>query len=112
MRAWTWPARWGLAVAERARRELVVAGGRPRRDAIRGRDALTPGELRAAQLAAAGQTNRQIAQALFVTQRTVENHLTSTYAKLRITSRGALAVALATSRSADARQHPRNRAWH
>jgi DNA-binding NarL/FixJ family response regulator len=62
----------GLAVAERARRELVVAGGKPRRDAVRGRDALTPGELRVAQLAAAGQTNRQIAQALFVTQRTVE----------------------------------------
>jgi DNA-binding CsgD family transcriptional regulator/tetratricopeptide (TPR) repeat protein len=93
----------GLAVTERARRELVVAGGRPRRDAVRGRDALTPGELRVAQLAAAGQTNRQIAQALFVTQRTVENHLTSTYAKLRIASRSALAAALATGRSTDAR---------
>jgi DNA-binding CsgD family transcriptional regulator len=93
----------GLAVAGRARRELVVAGGRPRRDATRGRDALTPGELRVGQLAAAGQTNRQIAQALFVTQRTVENHLTSTYAKLRITSRSALAAALTAGRSADAR---------
>ena len=106
MRAWTWPAMGGLAVAERARRELVVAGGRPRRDAIRGRDALTSGELRVAQLAAAGQTSRRIAQALFVSQRIVENHLTSTYAKLRITSRGALAAAPATSCSADARQHP------
>ena len=77
----------GLALADRARRELVVAGGRPRRDAMRGRDALTPSELRVAQLAAGGQTNRQIAQALFVTQRTVENHLTSTYAKLGISSR-------------------------
>jgi DNA-binding NarL/FixJ family response regulator len=93
----------GLTVAERARRELVVAGSRPRRDATRGRDALTPGELRVAQLAATGKTNRQIAQTLFVTQRTVENHLTSTYAKLGITSRGALAAALATGRSADAR---------
>ena len=61
----------GLALSDRARRELVVAGGRPRRDATRGRDALTPGELRVAQLAVAGRTNRQIAQALFVTQRTV-----------------------------------------
>jgi DNA-binding CsgD family transcriptional regulator len=85
----------GLAVAARARRELMVAGGRPRRDATRGRDALTSGELRVAQLAAAGHTNRQIAQALFVTQRTVENHLTSTYAKLGIGSRGVLAAALA-----------------
>jgi len=62
---------------------------------MRGRDALTPSELRVAQLAAAGQTNRQIAQALFVTQRTVETHLTSTYAKLGISSRPSLAAALA-----------------
>jgi len=84
----------GLALCDRARRELVIAGGRPRRDATRGRDALTPGELQVAQLAAAGLTNRQIAQRLFVTQRTVENHLTSSYAKLQITSRGALSDAL------------------
>ena len=83
------------------RRELIVAGGRPRRDATRDRDALTPGELRVAQLAATGQTNRQIAQALFVTQRTVENHLTSTYAKLRISSRSDLAVALQTRHQAE-----------
>ena len=76
----------GLALADRARQELIIAGGRPRRDAIRGRDALTPSELRVAQLAAVGQTNRQIAQALFVTQRTVEIHLTSSYAKLGIGS--------------------------
>jgi len=85
----------GLALADRARRELVAAGSRPRRDAVHGRDALTPSELRVAQLAAGGQTNRQIAQALFVTQRTVENHLTSTYGKLGITSRPELAAALA-----------------
>jgi len=90
----------GLALANRARRELVVAGGRPRRDATRGRDALTPSELRVAQLAAGGQTNRQIAQALFVTQRTVENHLTSTYAKLGISCRPELPTALAGRRPA------------
>jgi DNA-binding CsgD family transcriptional regulator len=56
---------------------------------------LTPSELRVAQLAAAGQTNRQIAQALFVTQRTVESHLTSTYGKLGISSRPELPAALA-----------------
>ena len=75
----------------------MAAGGRPRRDAIRGRDALTPSELRVAELAAAGRTNRQIAQALFVTQRTVENHLTSAYAKLGITARPELAAALTNS---------------
>ena len=84
-----------LALAERAREELVVAGGRPRRNALRGRDALTPGELRVAEMAAEGQTNREIAQALFVTQRTVEVHLTSTYGKLGISSRRELGVALA-----------------
>jgi DNA-binding CsgD family transcriptional regulator len=87
----------GLRLAERARRELVIAGGKPRRDAIRGRDALTPSELRVAELAASGQTNRQIAQALFITQRTVENHLTSTYGKLGIGSRSELAAALTGS---------------
>ena len=87
----------GLRLAERARRELVIAGGKPRRDAVRGRDALTPSELRVAELAAGGQTNRQIAQALFITQRTVENHLTSTYGKLGIGSRSELAAALTGS---------------
>lgn len=87
----------GQAVAERAREELVAAGARPRRDAISGRDALTPSELRVAELAAAGRTNRQIAQALFVTQRTVENHLTSAYDKLGITARPELAGALTDS---------------
>jgi DNA-binding CsgD family transcriptional regulator len=85
----------GLALAGRARQELVAAGGRPRRDAILGRDALTPSELRVAQLAVGGQTNREIAQALFVTQRTVESHLTSTYGKLGISSRPQLSAALA-----------------
>ena len=54
------------ALAARARQELVTAGARPRRDALRGRDALTASELRTAQLAADGRTNREIAQALFV----------------------------------------------
>ena len=87
----------GRAVADRAREELVAAGGRPRRDATHGRDALTPSELRVAELAAASRTNRQIAQTLFVTQRTVENHLTSAYAKLGITARPDLAGALIDS---------------
>jgi DNA-binding CsgD family transcriptional regulator len=85
----------GVTLADQARRELVVAGGRPRRNAVRGCDALTPSQLRVARMAAEGQTNRQIAQALFVTQRTVETHLTSTYSKLGISSRPELAEALA-----------------
>ncbi len=74
-----------------------AVAGRPRRDATHGRGALTASELRVAGLVAAGRTNRQIAQTLFVTQRTVENHLTSAYAKLGITARPELAAALTDS---------------
>ena len=82
------------ALAARAREELVTAGARPRRDALHGRDALTASELRTARLAAAGRTNREIAQELFVSVRTVETHLTHTYQKLAIHSREALPGAL------------------
>ena len=63
------------ALAARAREELVACGARPRRLVRTGVDALTPSELRVAQLAAAGHSNREIAQALFVTRKTVETHL-------------------------------------
>ncbi|HEV8651789.1 MAG TPA: LuxR C-terminal-related transcriptional regulator [Actinomycetes bacterium] len=82
-------------LAARAQAELLGTGARPRRVALRGVEALTPGERRIAQLAAEGPTNREIAQALFVTPRTVEVHLTSTYRKLDISSRAQLAAALA-----------------
>jgi DNA-binding CsgD family transcriptional regulator len=59
-------------------------------------DALTPSELRIASMAATGATNAAIAQGLFVTVKTVEMHLSSTYRKLSIASRGALASALET----------------
>jgi DNA-binding NarL/FixJ family response regulator len=48
-----------------------------------------------AELDAGGSTNRQIAQTPFITQRTVEVHLTSVYRKLTISSRVQLAAALA-----------------
>lgn len=83
-----------LALAQQARAELVVAGARPRRDALSGRDALTSSELRVARLAAEGRTNTEIAQLLFVTPRTVESHLTSSYSKLGIRTRRDLAGAL------------------
>ena len=86
------------ALAARARDELRAAGARPRRDAMRGRDALTASELRIAQMAAAGAANRQIAQSLFLTLRTVETHLTHTYRKLDIGSQAARRCARATGR--------------
>jgi DNA-binding CsgD family transcriptional regulator len=88
-----------LALTERARTELVAAGGRPRRLLLTGLDSLTPSERRVAQLAAAGLTNRDIAQNLFITTRTVEGHLTHAYQKLAITSREQLALALTASNS-------------
>jgi DNA-binding CsgD family transcriptional regulator len=84
-----------LALAERARDELAAAGARPRRPRISGVDALTASERRTAELAAEGLTNREVAQALFVTVKTVEWHLRNAYVKLGIGSRRELAEALA-----------------
>ena len=81
-------------IANQARAELIAAGAKPRRDAITGRDALTAGELRVARLAADGLTNREIAQALFITTKTAKAHLSRVYRKLEITRRGQLAGAL------------------
>jgi DNA-binding CsgD family transcriptional regulator len=81
-------------LAERAREELVATGARPRRMVRTGVDALTPSELRVARMAARGMTNREIAQALFVTGRTVETHLSHVYAKLGIQSRDELTGSL------------------
>jgi DNA-binding CsgD family transcriptional regulator len=82
------------AIAAEARAELVRAGARPRRAARTGRAALTATEERVARLAAAGPTNREIAQTLFVTEKTVEAHLSSAYRKLGVRSRGELVTAL------------------
>jgi DNA-binding NarL/FixJ family response regulator len=53
--------------------------------------------LRVAKLATEGKTNRDIAQALYVTPKTVEVHLTSAYRKLGIRSRSGLTAALVTA---------------
>jgi DNA-binding CsgD family transcriptional regulator len=82
-------------LAETARQELRAAGARPRRVAWTGADALTPTERRVALLATDGLTNPQIAQALFVTSKTIQTHLAHTYRKLGVNSRHQLAEALA-----------------
>jgi DNA-binding NarL/FixJ family response regulator len=79
---------------DRARRELIDAGARPRRTPLSGPDALTPSERRVADMACEGLSNRQIAQALFLSLKTIETHLTHIYQKLDITSRRQLASAL------------------
>jgi DNA-binding CsgD family transcriptional regulator len=59
-----------------------------------GSEALTASERRVAEMAAGGLSNPEIAQALFVTKKTVEAHLGSAYRKLGINSRARLASAL------------------
>jgi len=83
------------ALADQARSELHAAGGRPRTTALSGVASLTPSERRVADLAAAGRTNRDIAQELFVTPKTVERHLGNVYRKLGISSRYRIAAELA-----------------
>ncbi|MGH2934332.1 MAG: response regulator transcription factor, partial [Gaiellaceae bacterium] len=81
-------------VRERAREELAASGVRVRREAVRGAEALTPSERRIVERAAAGASNPEIAQALFVTVKTVEMHLSNAYRKLEVSGRRELAGAL------------------
>jgi DNA-binding CsgD family transcriptional regulator len=82
------------ATAELAREELRATGARVRRDHATGAASLTPSERRIAERAAAGASNPEIAQALFVTTKTVEMHLSRAYRKLDIRSRDQLPAAL------------------
>jgi DNA-binding CsgD family transcriptional regulator len=76
-----------VAIAERARTELLATGARPRRVVLSGVESLTPSERRVAAMAAEGLSNPQIAQALFLSTRTVEGHLTHVFRKLDVTAR-------------------------
>ena len=82
------------ALAGHVRAELHASGARPRRDALSGVESLTPSERRVVDLAAAGRTNRDIAQELYVTPKTVEVHLSNAYRKLGVSSRRELERAL------------------
>jgi DNA-binding CsgD family transcriptional regulator len=81
-------------LAAEIRTELHATGVRPRSSSLKGPGSLTASERRVADLAASGQTNKQIAQTLYVTPKTVEVHLSNAYRKLEIGSRGELAAAL------------------
>jgi DNA-binding CsgD family transcriptional regulator len=84
-------------LAARAEDELRASGARPRRRAVSGPYAMTASEGRVARMAARGMSNRDIAQALFVTAKTVENQLGSAYRKLGIRSRDELDSALSSA---------------
>jgi len=90
-------------LVEQVRSELRASGARPRRQALGGIDSLTASERRVADLAARGRTNREIAQELYVTLKTVEVHLSNTYRKLDIASRRELPDAF--GETADVQSH-------
>jgi DNA-binding CsgD family transcriptional regulator len=74
-------------LAARSAAELRRSGARPRRLALWGPGALTPGERRVVELAANGLTNAEIAGELYLSEKTVEGHLARAYRKLGIQSR-------------------------
>lgn len=84
----------------RAREELRTMGSRPRQAYRTGVGSLTASELRTARLVAEGLNNREVAERLFVSRRTVETHLTHAYEKLGIEGRAGLAGALTQEGSA------------
>jgi DNA-binding NarL/FixJ family response regulator len=90
-----WAARFGARrLFDSATQALLAAGARPRRELLRGADALTSRERHIAELAAEGLSNPEIAQRLFVSRRTVEAHLGHAYTKLGVAGRQQLAAAL------------------
>jgi DNA-binding CsgD family transcriptional regulator len=82
------------AFAERARGELVAAGGKLSTQAVEAREELTPQEEQIARLARDGLTNAEIGAQLFLSPRTIEWHLGKVFGKLGIDSRGGLYAAL------------------
>ncbi|UYM22985.1 AAA family ATPase [Streptomyces albus] len=83
-----------VALARRARDELIAAGGRMPEVTASPLDMLTGTERTVAGLVASGAGNREVAESLFVTVRTVELHLTSVYRKLGVARRADLAETL------------------
>ena len=82
------------AFAARAARELGLSGEKTRRRPRLTDDELTRQELQVARMAASGLSNREIAERLFLSHRTVASHLYHVYPKLGITSRNQLHLAL------------------
>lgn len=83
-----------VPLEEQARTELEATGARPRKAVYSGVESLTPSELRVARMAAEGKTNREIAQALTVTEKTIETHMRHVFQKLDVGRRTEPAGAL------------------
>jgi DNA-binding CsgD family transcriptional regulator len=85
------------AFAERARRELLATGETARKRSVSAPDLLTPQEAQVARLAAAGRTNPEIGNELFISSKTVEYHLRKVFTKLGVANRRELRRALPRS---------------
>ncbi|MGW3352478.1 ATP-binding protein [Nonomuraea rubra] len=83
-----------LAWGERARQELRASGEASSRRTPSTADHLSAQELQIARLAAAGLSNREIGQQLYLSHRTISTHLYRIFPKLGISSRGQLRDAL------------------
>jgi len=85
--------------AERCAKELAASGLHPTRRRVRDRAELTSQEQVVAQLAAQGRSNREVADELVVSIKTIEYHLRNAFQKLGVTSRKQLRAALADATS-------------
>lgn len=94
-------------LARRAYDELLATGETVRRHSPIGVESLTPSERRVSRMAASGMTNRQIAEALFLTIKTIESHLAAAFDKLGVHSRGELARALTEAHTTSSKEGKR-----
>src|SRR5262249_22088417 len=88
------------AFAERARVELQATGERARKRTVETLGQLTPQEAQISRLVAQGNTNREIADQLFISSSTVEYHLRKVFRKLDVKTRTQLAQRLIPSKVA------------
>jgi DNA-binding CsgD family transcriptional regulator len=101
----------GEALTDREVVSWVQRGRGPRRRPVAGWDSLTPAELEVVRYAAAGLSNPQIAEELFIARATVKAHLAHVYAKLEVSNRTELAALAAERLREQASDSSRSSTW-